>query len=154
MPSIAITPTCDCPPDGQAQLLAKINNNLVVLFNIMSSGSFTGQLVNLGDCLCSPAQILATLNNNIVAFFTAYAGGGGIIPVNNSVHSWADLAAVATTGATVPTIMLWFETATALYRVTVLQTGTDATDTANGIQRPNDYNGASPKVWYQAGAGG
>lgn len=153
MPSINITPTCSCPPDGQAQLLAKINNNLAILFNLMSSGSFSGQLVDLGDCLCSPAQILAALNNNIVSFFNQYSGGG-IVPVDNSIHTWAQLAAVPTAGLTVPVIKLWFETATALYRVTVLQAGTDATDTANGIQRPDDYDGATnAKVWYQAGAG-
>lgn len=153
MPSIDITPTCECPPDGQAQLLAKINNNLVILFNLMTAGTFRGNLVNLGECLCSVSQILATLNNNIVAFFAVYSGGG-IVPIDNTVHTWADLANVPTVGATVPVIKIWFETATALYRVTVLQTGTDATDTANGIQRPADYNaGTNAKVWYQAGAG-
>jgi hypothetical protein len=152
MPSIDITPTCVCPPDGKLQLLAKINNNLAVTFNLLMP-SFSGQLVNVGQCLCSEAQILAALNNNIVNFFEAYGGGSGLVPVNNDVHSWAELAAVPTVGAAVPTIMLWFETATSLYRVTVLQAGTDATDTANGIQRPDDYAAANQNVWYQAGSG-
>ena len=153
MPSLDITPTCLCPPDGKLQLLAKINNNLAVTFNLLMP-TFSGQLVNIGQCLCSEAQILAALNNNIVDFFEAYGGGSGLVPINNSVHSWAELAAVPTVAASVPTIMLWFETATSLYRVTVLQAGTDATDTANGIQRPDDYSGANQKVWYQAGSGG
>ena len=152
MPAVP-QPTCLCPPDGDSQILAKINNNLVVLFNIMSSGQFSGQLVNLGECLCSEAQILAALNNNIVSFFESYSAGG-VIPVDNSIHTWADLALVDSALLTVPVIKIWFETATSLYHVVVLQAGTDATDTANGIQRPHDYAAGNHKVWYQAGAAG
>ena len=147
------SPSCLCPPDGDSQLLAKINNNLCILFNLMSSGAFKGLLVNLGACLCSDSVVLATLNNNVVNFLNQYSGGG-VVPVDDTIHTWDQLAAVATVGVTVPTIKIWFETATSLYRVTVLQARTDATDTANGIQRPNDYDPATnAKVWYQAGAG-
>lgn len=148
------SPTCLCPTDSDSQALAKINNNLALLFNIMSSGTFKGQLVNLGDCLCSDSQVLATLNNNVVNFFNQYSGGG-VVPVDNSITTWAQLAAVATTGLTVPVMKIWFEPATLLFHVTVLRAGIDATDTANGIQRPDDYNaGTNAKVWYQAGSAG
>lgn len=71
-----------------------------------------------------------------------------------SITSWEELAAIPTTNLVVPVIKFWLEAATMLYRVTVLKAGTDATDTANGIQRPADYNGATnAKVWYQAGSG-
>lgn len=152
MPSIDPQPTCLCPPDGKVQLLAKANNNLVLLLNLMSSGAFTGQFVNLGECMCSEAQILAAINNNLYAALSSILGGGGL-PVDASITTWAELQAVETDGLDVPVIKIWREAATSLYRFTVLLAGTDATDTANGIARPTDYNGATnAKVWYQQGS--
>lgn len=153
MPSVDPQPTCLCPPDGRVQLLAKANNNLVILLNLMSSGTFTGQLVNLGECQCSEAQILAAINNNLYNALSAILGGGGL-PVDASITSWAELAAVATADLDVPVIKIWREAATSLYHFTVLLAGTDATDTANGIQRPNDYAVGNHKVWYQQGSAG
>jgi hypothetical protein len=153
MPSVDPQPTCLCPPDGRVQLLAKANNNLVILLNLMSSGTFTGQLVNLGECQCSEAQILAAFNNNLYNALSAILGGGGL-PVDASITSWAQLAAVATADLDVPVIKIWREAATSLYHFTILLAGTDATDTANGIQRPNDYAAANHKVWYQQGSAG
>lgn len=154
MPSIDPQPTCLCPPDGSLQLLAKANNNLVLLLNLMSSGTFVGQFVNLGECLCSEAQILAALNNNLYNALSAILTGGGIT-VDASITSWAQLQAVPTAGLAVPVIKIWRESTTSLYHFTVLLAATDATDTANGIARPSDYNGATnAKVWYQQGAAG
>lgn len=153
MPSVDPQPTCICPPDGKLQLLGKIANNLVLLLNIMSSGTFTGQLVNLGECKCSEAQILAAINNNLYEALSSILGGGGL-PVDASITSWADLAAVSTVDLDVPVIKIWRESATSLYHFTVLLAGTDATDTANGIQRPADYTASNQKVWYQQGAAG
>lgn len=70
---------------------------------------------------------------------------------SNSIQSWADLAAIKTLGLPKPQIRIWVDADTGLFKVTQLRAGTDETDTANGIQRPDDY--ASPGnefVWYQA----
>lgn len=154
MPSVTAQPTCLCPPDGELQLAAKVANNLAILLNLMSAGAFSGQLVNLGDCQCSLAQILAAMNNNLYRAIVVLLEGGGL-PVDATITSWADLEAVATAGLAVPVIKIWRESSTSLYHFTVLLAGTDATDTANGIARPNDYNGATnAKVWYQQGSAG
>lgn len=143
-----VVPSCLSPMDSPMQAQAKINNNLVALFFLMSAGQFRGNTVNLGDCLCSPLQILATLNNNVAAFFTWLSANGGA-PVDASIHSWSDLAGIATVGLNVKTVKIWVDDATGLLKATQLLTGTDATDTASGIQRPNDYaNPGNTKVWY------
>lgn len=69
----AVTATCLCPLDSTAQKLAKINNNLVNLFNLMSAEEWTGQFVNLADCRCSDSLVLSAINNNIVNFFNWYS---------------------------------------------------------------------------------
>lgn len=69
-----IVPTCLCPSDSPMVAQAKINNNLVALFFLMSAGQFRGNTVNYGSCLCSPLQILASINNNIAGFFTWFSG--------------------------------------------------------------------------------
>lgn len=153
MPSIDPQPTCLCPPDGKLQLLGKVANNLVLLLNLMSAGTFTGRLVNLGECQCSEAQILAAINNNLYEALGTILGGGGL-PVDASITTWAELAAVETEDLAVPVIKIWREAATSLYHFTVLLAGTDATDTANGIQRPADYGAGNQKVWYQQGSAG
>lgn len=141
-----VTPNCACPKDSEYQLLAKINNNLVNLFSSMSGGLFKGQFVNLGPCLCSQSQILAAMNNNIVNAFSLLIGGASIDP---TIQSWSDLAAVATTSLSAPQIKIWVDSAAGVLRATQLLAGTDATDTASGIQRPNDYDPVlNAKVWY------
>lgn len=147
---MAVTvPTCLCPTDSRPQSLAKINNNLVALYFIMSAGLFRGNTVNLGSCLCSEPQILATLNNNIAAFFTWFAANGGSV-VDPAIDSWSDLAAVATTGIAVGALKIWVDASISpgVLKATQLVAGTEATDTANGIQRPDDYNAATnAKYW-------
>lgn len=144
-----VTANCLCPTDSTAQRLAKIQNNLVNLFYLMSAGQFTGLFVNLTNCRCSEAQVLQALNNNIVNFFAWFAANGGVA-VDTSITSWAQLAAVPTTILDAGAIKLWVNSADLSFKIVQLRAGTDATDTANGIQRPNDYNAATnAKVWYQ-----
>lgn len=139
---------CVCPADSRPQALAKINNNLTALFYIMSAGLFRGNTVNLGSCLCSEPQILAALNNNIAGFFTWFANNGGGV-VDPNLDTWAELAAIPTTSMTVGTVKIWVDSSTGILKATQLLAGTDATDTASGIQRPDDYNAATnAKVWY------
>lgn len=60
----------------------------------------------------------------------------------------AALAALATESITVPTAVIII--IGGLQQLWTLTAGTDATDTANGVLRPNDYDGATnAKVWYQ-----
>lgn len=145
---MAVTvPTCLCPTDSPVMALTKINNNLVALMFIMSAGLFRGNTVNLGACLCSELQILAALNNNIAAFFTWFSNNGGDV-VDPTITSWSDLAGIATVSMAVGSLKIWVDSATGVLKATQLLAGTDATDTDSGIQRPNDYDPANPKVWY------
>jgi hypothetical protein len=78
-------------------------------------------------------------------------GGGGSSSsgVDASIADWTALAAIATTSLSVPQIKVWYDDAAGVVRHSVLKAGTDATDTANGIQRPDDYApGTNEKVWY------
>jgi hypothetical protein len=138
---------CVCPSDSKPQALAKINNNLSALFFLMSAGLFRGNTVNLGNCLCSEPQILATLNNNIAAFFTWFANAGGV-PVDPNISTWAQLAALQTTNVAVGAVKIWVDSATGVLKATQLTAGTEATDTASGLQWPDDYNAATnAKYW-------
>ena len=87
------------------------------------------------------------------AAFGSY-GSGSSAPtsgIDGNITSWADLAAVPTNGLPNGTIKGWVEASTGLARFTRLIPGTDATDTANGIQRPNDYSSpGNLRVWYLA----
>lgn len=75
--------------------------------------------------------------------------------IRSDITSWADLAAVLTLGATKPVILEWYDATVGLTRTVVLQAGTDATDTAQGVQRPDDYDASlNPYVWYQSGNAG
>ncbi len=140
---------CLCPSDSRPQALGKINNNLSALFFLMSAGLFRGNTVNLGACLCSEPQILAAMNNNIAAFFTWFANSGGS-PTDPAITSWTELAAVPTTNVAVGAIKLWINAADGTFKIVQLRAGTEATNTANGIQRPDDYsNPSNAKVWYQ-----
>lgn len=88
----------------------------------------------------------------VLVLGTAGGSGGSSGPsgVSDAINTWTELAAVITTTLSVGTIKIWFDTDDLVMRSTVLRTGTDATDTANGIQRPADYaGGTNEKVWYQ-----
>ena len=82
---------------------------------------------------------------------------GGVAPtypvvINSNITSWAQLAAVGTTALSVSSVIAWIEAATLILMVTQLLAGTDATNTAAGVQRPSDYNASTnAKVWYQVG---
>lgn len=66
------------------------------------------------------------------------------------ITSWVQLSELVTVGAELPVILEWFDSTFNVMRTTVLQAGTDATDTTLGIQRPVDYDGATNAVvWYQ-----
>ncbi len=75
----------------------------------------------------------------------AIPGGGGI--VNTAITSWTDLAAIPTPLVPVGTTILWVEAALNLLRATQVRLGSDATDTASGIQRADDW-ATTGKVWY------
>jgi hypothetical protein len=78
------------------------------------------------------------------------SGSGGGSGVNNNVSSWAELAALPTTSLTKPYSIIWVESSTGIAHTTQLRAGTDATDTASGIQRPDDYGVSNQYVWYEA----
>ena len=67
-----------------------------------------------------------------------------------AVTSWDDLASVPTADVPVPLLKIWIESATGLKKITRLLTATDQTNTANGVQRPRDYDASHPKVWFEA----
>jgi len=74
------------------------------------------------------------------------------VVVNTGITSWAQLAAVTTTTLPLASVIAWVEASTLILIVTQLLAGTDATDTANGVQRPNDFNSSTnAKVWFQVG---
>lgn len=137
--------------DTESARLAKISNNLVALFERISFGGYTaGVIIGVGPCRCSDVQIWSAMNENIVGFVNYLEASSGVRP-GPGVSSWAQLQALPTINyiGTNSTI-LWVESATGLFKATQLRTGTDATDTASGIARPDDY--ASPgneRVWYQ-----
>lgn len=71
------------------------------------------------------------------------------------ISTWAQLADVVTSGASLPVILEWYDTAASLMRTTVLQASTAATDTSLGVQRPNDYSDPGNTVaWFQIGGAG
>jgi hypothetical protein len=97
MPTV-VQPTALAPYHSDYEVLAKINNNLVNLFKLMSGNKWTGQFVNIGQCLCSESLIMQAINNNIVSFFAWFAlnggsGGGnvqaGIVAIPNGASSLA-----------------------------------------------------------------
>lgn len=68
---------------------------------------------------------------------------------DEGITSLVDLAAVSTAGLTVPAIRGWVETSTGLAQAWRLVASTAAT--ADGVQRPNDYNATTnAKVWFLA----
>ena len=79
--------------------------------------------------------------------------GGSQSGLDLTITTWAELAAVVTSGVGLPFVKIWIEEATGLEHIVRLLAGTDATDTANGIQRPDDYDAASnARIWYQVGS--
>lgn len=71
--------------------------------------------------------------------------------IEPGVTTWDLLAALSTTGMPTGTIKEWVNAASGIAIVVRLLDGTDPTDTANGVQRPNDYaDPGNARVWYQA----
>lgn len=81
---------------------------------------------------------------------SAGGGTGSASGVDPSITSWAQLAAIPTAGVAKPIVKVWVDAVTHASRVTELRAGTDATDTANGVQRPDDYGASNQFVWFQA----
>jgi hypothetical protein len=81
------------------------------------------------------------------------SGSGGStyeVAIDGAITSWAQLAAIATTSLGVGSTKAWVEASTEILKVVVLRSSTAATNTAEGLQRPNDYNGTTnTKVWHQ-----
>lgn len=83
------------------------------------------------------------------AFYIACAPGTAEVTPSTGITSWAELAALPTIGLPLPQLRIWVDSTELVFRATQLRAGTDATDTANGIQRPDDYNATSnARVWY------
>lgn len=80
------------------------------------------------------------------------SGGGSVSSssgIDSAITSWAELQAVSTANTAVGTSKMWIDSNNVLFTV-VLRAGTDATDTANGVARPDDYNASTnAKVWLQ-----
>lgn len=80
---------------------------------------------------------------------TGGSGPSGPSGVDSEVTSWAELAAIATAALTKPVVVVWVAAIDNSNHITQLRAGTDATDTAAGIQRPDDYNAVTNAyVWY------
>lgn len=84
-----------------------------------------------------------TQNSNFVPSLNMPSG------VDAAITSWAQLAAVVTTNVNAGWIKIWIEASTGLTKVTQLRASTAATDTANGIQRGNDFDSVTnAKAWF------
>lgn len=68
-----------------------------------------------------------------------------------NVRSWSELAAVETAFLPLPIVKIWVESETGMQRTTRLLASTEATNTDNGVQRPNDYGPLNQRVWFAAG---
>ena len=113
---------------------------------MISAGQFKGNTVNFSSCLCSELQILQILNNNLVAGFNWLAAAGGAV-VDPGITSWATLADVPTIGVSAGALKIWVDSTNGILKATQLIAGTAATDTASGLQRPNDYGPSNEKYW-------
>jgi hypothetical protein len=95
-------------------------------------------------------RVRPNFSQAVLPAFTAPPMATSDSRIEPDIHSWADLADFASAAMQNGTVKLWVETTTGISRVTRLLPGTDATDTANGIQRPNDYGPGNYRVWYLA----
>ena len=79
------------------------------------------------------------------------SGGTSESGVDASINSWAQLAAIPTSGQPQPIVKVWVDSAVSPPKTRTTQTraGTDATNTPAGIQRPNDYSASNQFVWYE-----
>lgn len=85
------------------------------------------------------------------AFYIYQVATAPAAVTDEDVTSWAELMAVETVALGTGTIKTWIEESTGIWKVTQLRAGTDATDTASGVARPDDYDATSnARVWYQA----
>lgn len=85
------------------------------------------------------------------AFYIACAPGTAVVTPSTDIQSWADLAAIPTIGLPIPQLRIWVDSTALVFRATQLRESTDATDTASGIQRADDFDATSnPRVWFQS----
>lgn len=71
------------------------------------------------------------------------------------ISTWDELASVETYGATLPVILEWYDPTIPILRSVVLQTGTLATDTSQGVQRPDDFDVTlNSNEWFQIAQAG
>jgi len=69
------------------------------------------------------------------------------------IHSWSNLAAIASILVATNSIVQWYDISASLMRTTVFLVSSDATNTDIGVQRPNDW-ATSGRVWFQIGGAG
>jgi hypothetical protein len=88
------------------------------------------------------------------AFYIVCAQGDEALPpADQSITSWAELAELTTESRLLNSMISWVEADTGILKTVQLRTGTDATSTVDGIQRPNDYSDPDNlRVWYQVNA--
>jgi hypothetical protein len=112
------------------------------------AASIAANLADNTSGAITPAILRSVLNSMVDSSPNLIDGPGLVDP---TITSWALLAAVVTAGLTVPRVIVWVESTTKSSHISQLRAGTDATDTASGIQRPSDYNaGTNAVVWYDA----
>lgn len=76
-------------------------------------------------------------------------GVGPSASVDANIHTLADLAAVTTTNLIAPAIRIWILAADGSEQVWQLLASDAAT--AEGVQRPNDFNAlTNMKVWFRS----
>lgn len=68
---------------------------------------------------------------------------------NPLVTTLADLAALSTVLLAVGTIVAWVQASDQTSQIWTLKSGDDATDPGS-VQRPDDYNPQTPKIWAKA----
>jgi hypothetical protein len=85
------------------------------------------------------------------AFYIICATGSPASPPTDvAVRTWDELAALETVSRSLNSLVFWVEAATGLLQVVQLRAGSDASDPANGIQRPSDWSDPDNlRVWYK-----
>jgi hypothetical protein len=112
-----------------------VSTYTAAMTNLMTSAS-------LGEL---PAQA------KVRAFYIVCATGAAASPQTDSaVTSWEELAALETVSRSLNSLVFWVELTTGLLQVVQIRTSTAATDTASGVQRPDDYDDPdNTRVWFK-----
>ncbi len=77
-------------------------------------------------------------------------GVGPTASIDANIHTLADLAAVTTTNLIAPAIRIWIMAADGTEQIWQLLAS--GADTAEGVQRPNDWDALTNlKVWFRSG---